>query len=130
MSALLGIDFGGTAVKLGLVTREGAVLARTAVPFDPARRFEEMATAVCDAGARLGGGRKPEAVGLATPGYADPATGVLIDGTNNVPALRGQALPEFVARHLGVPAFIDNDGTCATLGELAFGAGGRSPGLR
>jgi glucokinase len=123
MSALLGIDFGGTAVKLGLVTREGAVLARTTVPFDPARRFEEIATAVCEAGTRLGGGRKPEAVGLATPGYADPVTGVLIDGTNNVPALRGQALPAFVTRHLGVPAFIDNDGTCATLGELLFGAG-------
>jgi activator of 2-hydroxyglutaryl-CoA dehydratase len=55
MSALLGIDFGGTAVKLGLVTREGSVLARTVAPFDLVRRFEEMATAVCKAEARIGG---------------------------------------------------------------------------
>ena len=56
MNALLGIDFGGTSVKLGLVTREGTLPARTAVPVDSARRFDEMATAVCEAGTRIGGG--------------------------------------------------------------------------
>jgi glucokinase len=78
---------------------------------------------MCAAAARLLSDRKPEAVGIATPGYADPSTGTLIDGANNVPALRRHSLPAFVAQRLGAPAFIDNDGTCATLGEMRFGAG-------
>jgi glucokinase len=123
MSVVLGMDFGGTAVKLGLVTAEGSVLARTAVAFDPERTFEETAAGVCEAGARLAGDRQLRAIGIATPGYADPATGVLVDGTNNVPALRGQSLPAFVQRRFAAPAFIENDGTCATLGEMLFGAG-------
>jgi glucokinase len=123
MSVRLGMDVGGTAVKLGLVTAEGAVTARAAVPFNPAQGFEEAAGAMCTAAARLLGDRKPEAVGIATPGYADPSTGILIDGSNNVPALRGYSLPAFVAQRFGAPAFIENDGTCATLGEMRFGAG-------
>ena len=40
MTVQLGVDVGGTAVKLGLVTAEGAVTARAAVPFNPAQDFE------------------------------------------------------------------------------------------
>jgi glucokinase len=117
------MDVGGTAVKVGVVTREGVVLARTAIPFNPSHAFEAAVNAMCEAGASLLGARTPDAIGIATPGYADPATGILVDGANNVPTLRGHALPAAISQRLGVPAFIENDGTCATLAELFFGAG-------
>ena len=62
-------------------------------------------------------------MGIATPGFADPATGILIDGTQNVSALKGRSLPKEFSERFRVPSFIDNDGTCAALGELRFGAG-------
>jgi glucokinase len=123
MSLWLGVDIGGTRIKLGLVTGEGELLARAASPFDRGATFEQMADSVLEAASRLAADRTLSAVGIAAPGYAHPSTGILIDGANNVPALRGQSLPAVFAARLGVPAFIENDGTCATTGEMLFGAG-------
>ncbi len=122
MTLLAGLDFGGTSVKLGLVDGgTGAVLARGAVPVRRDMSFAELAGAVEQALEGFPAG-KPAAIGIASPGYADPETGVLIDGTNNIPALgEGQSLTARFAARYRVPVTIDNDGTCAALGELAFG---------
>jgi glucokinase len=37
--------------------------------------------------------------------------------------LQGHSLPGALSRQWGLPAFIDNDGSCAATGELLFGAG-------
>jgi glucokinase len=123
MSALLGMDFGGGAIKLGLVTAEGVVQARAVLPLDAGQSFATMAAAVAEASGRLAAGRPFAAVGISAPGHADPETGILVDGTHNVPLLTGQPLPAAFAERMGVPAFLDNDGSCATLGELLYGAG-------
>ncbi len=123
MSVLLGVDVGGTAVKLGVMTPDGVVIAKTVIPFHLSQPFDDAVAAMYEAGAGLLGTRTPDAIGIATPGYADPATGILLDGANNVPTLRGRSLPAAIGQRFGVPAFIENDGTCATLAELYFGAG-------
>ncbi len=125
MSGIIGIDFGGTAIKMGLVSMSGAILKRTNVPFGHGKSFGELIGTVYSAlQEMLEGGAEPiKAVGIATPGYADPITGILIDGTNNVPALKGRSLPKEFSERFRVPSFIDNDGTCAAIGELRFGAG-------
>jgi glucokinase len=125
MSGVIGIDIGGTAIKMGLVSLEGIILVKKNVPFDPGRPFSELFDVVCSSledlmafsAAPVG------AIGIATPGFADPATGILIDGTQNVSALKGRSLPKEFSERFRVPSFIDNDGTCAALGELRFGAG-------
>ncbi len=125
MSGIIGIDFGGTGIKMGVVSESGAILNRTSVRFDPGKSFGELIGTVYAAlQEMLGGGGEPiKAVGIATPGYADPITGILIDGTQNVPALKGRSLPKEFSERFRAPSFIDNDGTCAAIGELRFGAG-------
>jgi glucokinase len=125
MKEIIGIDIGGTAVKAGIVSPEGAIRAKGTLPFDPAKPFPELTKEIESTLRELLASSKStaKAVGISTPGFADPATGILIDGTQNVPALKGQSLPRVFSERFGVPAFIDNDGTCAALGELHFGAG-------
>lgn len=125
MSGIIGIDFGGTTIKMGLVSSEGAVLARTTLPFDPGKSYGELVQAVCVSLEVMIGSRREgiKIIGIATPGYADPATGILIDGTQNVPVLKGRSLPKEFSERFRVPSFIDNDGICAAIGELRFGAG-------
>jgi glucokinase len=122
-----GLDFGGTAVKIGLIAADGTVMSKSELAFDPKKSFEVLVNSVCDAVQTLQTSARAEltAVGISTPGYARPDSGVLIDGTHNVPALKGQSLPAALGDRLRLPAFIDNDGTCATIGELLFGAGRR-----
>jgi len=125
MKGIIGIDIGGTAVKLGLVSPDGVILAKENLPFDPAKPFRELTDETGSSLQKLliSSATTAEAVGISTPGFADPATGILIDGTQNVPALKGRSLPKVFSERFRVPAFIDNDGTCAALGELHFGAG-------
>jgi glucokinase len=125
MTVIVGLDFGGTAVKIGLITIKGAVLSKAAVALDPGESFEKIIDKVCNSVEGLSSPLRVEltALGIASPGYAEPETGILVDGTNNVPVLRGRSLPAVLGDRFGLPAFIDNDGTCAVTGELLFGAG-------
>jgi glucokinase len=125
VKAIAGIDIGGTAIKIGLVSGKGAILAKTGIPYDPQKPFEDLVESLCRSLQALISSAQVElqAIGISTPGYADPATGILIEGANNVPSLRGHSLPDALGTILPLPAFIDNDGTCAATGELLYGAG-------
>ena len=121
MSCAVGIDVGGTAVKLGLVSAEGRVLARAALPSRAYDSFEALLAALAAAIADMGG--RPQAVGIATPGYAEPAEGRLGVGAQNVPVLQGRRLGAALQARLDLPVRQINDGVAAALGELRFGAG-------
>jgi glucokinase len=121
MTEAIGIDIGGTMVKLGRVDAEKGVQARGSLPFRPQESFAALVEALAKAVTGLGG--KPEAIGIASPGWADPDEGRLAVGGQNVPVLHGQNLTEALSGRLGLPACQINDGTAAALGELHFGAG-------
>jgi glucokinase len=122
-----GLDFGGTAIKIGLINADGTVISKTAMVFDRGESFENLVDSVCDSIKKLQSSAQVElaAIGISTPGFARQDSGVLIDGTHNVPVLKGRSLPATLGDRLRLPAFIDNDGTCAAIGELLFGAGRR-----
>jgi glucokinase len=125
MSVAIGIDVGGTAIKLGVVGAGGRILARRALPFDRKLAFPALADRIGEAVREMvrEAAAGATAIGVATPGYADPETGVLVDGAANVPALAGQSLAHALAERTGLPVRVVNDGRAATVGELRFGAG-------
>src|SRR5580698_5515110 len=108
----LGIDIGGTAVKIGAVTSEGEVLARIDRPFIRDQAFPELLADLVDACRSLERrtGRRAQVAGLCAPGFIDPATGALSDGGANVPALRHRPLAQLVTARLGIPSRFENDG--------------------
>ena len=123
-ASAIGIDLGGTQARVGLV-RGGAVVARVAEPTDVAGgplavvgQFRRMIAEVCppDERRRLGG------VGICAPGPLDSESGVVL----RIPTLPGwEAFPlaDTMARDLGLPAVLENDGIAAVYGEWKFGAG-------
>ena len=118
---VVGIDIGGTMVKLGLVDAAGTVLARATLPFRDQTSFAALVEALAEAIAGLGG--QPAAVGIASPGWVDPEAGRLAVGGQNVPVLHGRQLGAALSDRLGLPARQINDGTAAALGELHLAAG-------
>ena len=116
----LGIDIGGTAVKLGVVSADGQVVAQTAIPTKAERPVGEILKDIVDAATPLCETYHPCAVGIGSPGRVDPVRGLVLraghlpfDNTP-VPAILGEALK--------LPAFIDNDANCAMIAEHAIGA--------
>jgi glucokinase len=120
----VGIDVGGTTVKLGLVAA-GEVRARRRIPYARLASFDELVDEiVAGVGAmEVETGARTDALGIAAPGHARPDDGTMVDGTANVPLLRGRSLAAALRARTGLHTATVNDGSAATLGELHCGAG-------
>ncbi len=129
MDLAAGIDFGGTAAKVGLVDREGSILARASVTMDPRETFEGIVAPVERCLQTLldsrGRADRLATIGIGTPGFIDKTEGMLIGGCENIPSLQRRSVQQRMSRTFSVPAFADNDATSAAAGELAYGAGRR-----
>ena len=122
---VVGIDIGGTAIKMGLVTAGGETLAKKTVPtlkIDSSAAFDRVCAAVRELCAAQPGA--PAAIGLDVPGVALPdgtlvmAPNVTIDLPGLVSAF-GQAFPR-------APIAPINDANAAALGEAWLGVGAAS----
>ena len=121
----VGIDVGGTTIKMGLVDRSGHVLARRRIAYAAVASFEALADALAAATRALEQetGRQASCLGLAAPGHAQAGDGRMVDGTANVPLLRDRSLAATLRERFGVPVVTLNDGVAAALGEMHFGVG-------
>lgn len=121
----VGIDVGGTTIKMGLVDPAGNVLARRRVAYESMPTFDALADAIAAETQAMEGEaqRQASCLGVAAPGHAQGADGRMVDGTANVPLLRDRSLAAALHERIGVPVATLNDGIAAALGELHFGAG-------
>lgn len=121
-----GIDLGGSSAKIGLVDRQGRILARGQVGVDPVGApdaiIARIAAGVRDLASRLSSGARMIGAGIGAPGFVDSEAGRLV-GCENLPGLMDAAVPRLFSDKLGVPAFLENDANCAAGAELSFGAG-------
>jgi glucokinase len=123
MTLVLGVDIGGTDIKLGLVAGEGAPGESGKIPTRPAEGPEAAASRVSRWLADRTGGTGPiAAAGVDCAGLVDGERGFLhvspnLSGWENVP------LRDIFERALGVPAIVENDANAAAYGEWAMGAG-------
>ena len=120
----VGVDFGGTSVKMALVDEKGAIRARERVATKDLASREAWLDAVGAAHARLAAQAKgPVAgVGVGVPGFVDYERGFIYD-LPNVPGWKGVPLVELLEARLGCPVRVDNDVNVMTLGECTYGAG-------
>ena len=123
----VGVDVGGTNIKVGLVDDRGRTLAFRAVPTEVDRGVEEatarMAAAVGEvigeAGATIEAVKR---VGLATPGTMDIPAGMLLEPPN-LPGWRHFPIRDSLAGHLGLAVTYANDAGAAAFGEYWCGTG-------
>lgn len=120
----IGIDVGGTGIKVGILDDSLKILAEdsiptcTSVPFS--EQIERIVGCVVSVAASVGLTRdRIEHVGVGIPGIANLATGEVIKCTNmgwhHVP------FREEFRKHLDVPVMIDNDANVAALAESVAG---------
>ena len=120
----IGIDLGGTGIKIGVVDESGAILSQGETPTLAGRPYEniiaDMGRCMLDVMARGGFEEKDIAsIGVGIPGVADEKTGHVIFCTNlgwsDVP-LRTE-----LQKYLNKPVYIDNDATVAGFAESICG---------
>ncbi|MEQ9550123.1 MAG: ROK family protein [Coleofasciculus sp. G3-WIS-01] len=119
---VIGIDLGGTAIKLGRFQKDGtcvqSLTVATPQPSTPKAVVEVMADAI----AQLNPNHSVIAIGVGTPGPAD-AAGRIARVAINLNNWHDIPLADWLEAKTGCPTIIANDANCAGLGEAWLGAG-------
>ncbi len=122
---LVGIDLGGTAIKAGLVDKEGNILIQSSIDTKVGRDYgliirdmeEQIERLISDYGSSI---EDIESIGIGAPGLMNYKSGYVIYCTNlfwnNVP------LGVELQKHFNKPVFLENDATVAGLAESLFGS--------
>lgn len=119
---VLGIDLGGTAIKLGRFSPDGTCLQALTVPTPQPSTPDAVVTVMQAAIAQLDPDGKTQAIGVGTPGPAD-ATGRIARVAINLCDWHDVPLADWLEAKTGRPTIIANDANCAGLGEAWLGAG-------
>ncbi|MBE9158850.1 ROK family protein [Nodosilinea sp. LEGE 06152] len=119
---VIGVDLGGSAIKLGRFTQSGQCLAEVSVPTPQPSTPKAVMAAMAEAIASLDPNREAVAIGVGTPGPADAAgriarVAINLAGWNDVP------IADQLEAATGRPVVVANDANCAGLGEAWLGAG-------
>jgi glucokinase len=116
--ATVGIDLGGTNLRVAVVDAAGAIVDEHREPTP--QRWDALLDALVTGVDAVRGDRAPLAVGVGAAGLVDK-TGA-VHYAPNLAALSGAALGPALRERLGVPVVVDNDANAAAWGEVCHGA--------
>ncbi len=122
----IGIDIGGSSVKLGIVDDAGQVSIQRALPLDVsggrdamvASLFDEVESLIADADLAQS---DIAAIGIAAPGTIDLPNGIILHPFN-LPGYENLPLRAYFADRYRKPTALQNDANAAALGEYWIGA--------
>lgn len=122
MSNFIGIDLGGTNVRVAKVSSEGTILQVLKEPTE----IELGTTHLMDKIKRLireiDGYDSCLGIGLGVPGPVDTVEGKMVIATN-LPGFEGYPIAKEIQDEFHIPTYLDNDANVAGLGEAIQGAG-------
>ena len=121
MSQLIGVDLGGTAIKLGRFSEQGQLLAELEVPTPQPALPGAVLMAIVEAVEQLDPERLALRVGVGLPGPMDGA-GRVARICINLPGWEQVPLAEWLEAQLQRRVTLANDGNCALVGEAWLGA--------
>ena len=121
MKTVIAIDIGGTLIKSALVSSDGKILKSKKTPTQASESRDIITSNLREAFDKVYES-SAIAVGIGSPGCVDPKTGI-VDAVDNIPALSGLCLTDFLKGHKEIPVMIDNDANNAAKGEYLFGIG-------
>lgn len=122
----IGIDLGGTNIKVGIVDEAYNIISRSSVKTNLPRPAEGIVDGICEAvqlaldGAGLAIG-DINSIGIGTPGAANRSTGTVLY-SNNL-GFKDTPLGEMLTKRLGREIYVENDANAAAYGEYLAGSG-------
>ena len=121
MAQLIGVDLGGSAIKLGRFSEAGELLAELVVPTPQPALPGAVTTAIVEAVQHLDPERLADRVGVGHPGPSDRACRVARIAIN-LPGWQDVPLADWLEPLLERRVTLANDANCALIGEHWRGA--------
>lgn len=129
MNTYMGVDIGGTELKLGILNEDGLLLRQENVPV----AFDGYRTSILTTATRAVRGFldaqevRPVGIGVSSTGCVDRMAGTITGSW--LPGWEGSSVVETLEKATGLPVTLENDGNCMCLGECWTGAGAGSRDL-
>ncbi len=116
----IGVDLGGTGIKIGVVDEKGNIIEKTSCPTRVKDGYKEivkdMANVINDLISKLNISiSEVKSIGIGSPGAIDDKKGVVIFSGNL--EFNYTPLAEEMKTHFDIPVYVGNDANCAALGE-------------
>ncbi|MBR2701351.1 MAG: ROK family protein [Erysipelotrichaceae bacterium] len=122
MKSYIGIDLGGTNVRVAKVSADGEVLAVVKGPSysqdGPAKVMANLKNLI----RKIPDWQECSGIGVGVPGPVDAVTRTMVLSTN-LPGFTGYPMAAELEAELGIPTYLDNDANVAGLAEALVGAG-------
>lgn len=125
MKQYLGVDIGGTAVKLGIVDESGTILQRTeqSVSFDGYQTpILTTVQRACQSFLEQYETKTLAGIGVSATGQIDSVHGVVAGTCGNLPGWTGSPIQAVLQDMFSLPVTVANDANCMLLGEAWVGA--------
>ncbi|MFZ0733401.1 MAG: ROK family protein [Candidatus Sulfotelmatobacter sp.] len=121
----IGVDLGGTNLRIGAVTPDGRLLEKISVSTRISLGADHVVNEMCDSILRLTNhyknGGKLLGAGIGIPGMVDLETGTVCKSAN-LPGWSDYPVRREIERRLGAPIILENDANVHAVGEKWLGA--------
>jgi glucokinase len=123
-SYAIGVDLGGTSVKLGIVSQQGKIIKKTAVE-TKAEDGPQSVIGQIKYGINIllhNNKFKLHGIGIGSPGTVSIKNGI-VENPPNFPGWKKINLGSIITKEFNTKVHVDNDANAAAIGEMIFGAG-------
>ncbi|MFG6494193.1 ROK family glucokinase [Fictibacillus sp. UD] len=123
---LVGVDLGGTTIKIAFITLDGHIVEKWEIPTNIEQDGKNIVPDIAQSiQTKLDELSEPKeklaAIGMGAPGFIDMKTGFIYHAVNI--GWRDYPLKEELEKATGLSVIVDNDANIAAIGEMWRGAG-------
>lgn len=122
MKTVVGIDLGGTNVRVAKVSEDGQVLQVVSAPSHAQEGTAAVMANLKSLISKIEGLKECTGIGIGVPGPVDTIHGVMTMATN-LPGFENYPMAKEIEETFGLPTYVDNDANVAGLAEALVGAG-------
>lgn len=120
----IGVDLGGTNIKIGIVSSDGKILSKTSVKTEasggPDQVIENIISGIKQVIKNTS--YKIKGIGIGCPGIINVKKGT-VENPPNIPGWKKVKLGSIIQKEFGYDVNVENDANAAAIGEMIFGAG-------
>lgn len=122
MKQMIGIDLGGTNIRVAKIDEAGNILQEIKTPSYAQEGREKVLENMISLIHQIEDYQSCAGIGIGVPGPCDQETGMMSMSTN-LPGFKDFPLVETLQNEIGLPVYLENDADVAGLAEALLGAG-------
>lgn len=124
MENIIGVDLGGSAIKMGVFIENGTCLKSISLPTPQPANPQSVVKAIAQGVKQLQEEFTCQGIGMGMPGPTDNSRRIAKKSIN-LPGWDDVPVADWLETQTGLPTMLENDANCGAMGEAWLGAGKR-----